>query len=116
MNLICLKHTKWSFLYDLNTGIRKKAGEKRIPQCNIRFADPQKLANPSQKGIQMKSNTQNAKIAAITEKTLIIGIDVGSECTMHALSTGEDMNSPESRSLSETRKKGSRRYGPGLRS
>ena len=27
----------------------------------------------------MKSNTQNAKIAAITEKTLIIGIDVGSE-------------------------------------
>ena len=100
MNLICLKHTKWSFLYDLNTGIRKKAGEKRIPQCNIRFADP----------------PQNAKIAAITEKTLIIGIDVGSECTMHALSTGEDMNSPESRSLSETRKKGSRRYGSGLRS
>lgn len=27
----------------------------------------------------MKSNTQNAKIAAITEKTLIVGIDVGSE-------------------------------------
>ncbi len=27
----------------------------------------------------MKSNTQNAKIAAVTEKTLIIGIDVGSE-------------------------------------
>lgn len=27
----------------------------------------------------MKSNTQNAKIAAITEKTLVIGIDVGSE-------------------------------------
>ena len=27
----------------------------------------------------MKSNTQNTKIAAITEKTLIIGIDVGSE-------------------------------------
>ncbi len=27
----------------------------------------------------MKSTTQNAKIAAITEKTLIIGIDVGSE-------------------------------------
>ena len=27
----------------------------------------------------MKSNTQNEKIAAITEKTLIIGIDVGSE-------------------------------------
>ena len=27
----------------------------------------------------MKSNTQNAKITAITEKTLIVGIDVGSE-------------------------------------
>ncbi len=27
----------------------------------------------------MKSNTQNSKIAAITEKTLIVGIDVGSE-------------------------------------
>ena len=27
----------------------------------------------------MKSTTQNTKIAAITEKTLIIGIDVGSE-------------------------------------
>ncbi len=27
----------------------------------------------------MKSTTQNAKIEAITEKTLIIGIDVGSE-------------------------------------
>ena len=27
----------------------------------------------------MNYNTQNAKIASITEKTLIIGIDVGSE-------------------------------------
>ena len=27
----------------------------------------------------MKSNTQNAKIKDITEKTLVIGIDVGSE-------------------------------------
>ena len=27
----------------------------------------------------MKSNTQNAKITAITEKTLVVGIDVGSE-------------------------------------
>ena len=27
----------------------------------------------------MNSNTQNAKIEAITEKTLVIGIDVGSE-------------------------------------
>ena len=27
----------------------------------------------------MKYNTQNAKIASITEKTLIVGIDIGSE-------------------------------------
>ena len=27
----------------------------------------------------MKSNTQNAKIETITEKTLVLGIDVGSE-------------------------------------
>ena len=27
----------------------------------------------------MKSNIQNAKIEAITEKTLVLGIDVGSE-------------------------------------
>ena len=27
----------------------------------------------------MKSNTQNAKIEAITEKTLVLGIDAGSE-------------------------------------
>lgn len=54
---------------------------KKIPQCNIRFADPNKLANPLQNRevSEMKSNTQNAKIAAITEKTLVIGIDVGSE-------------------------------------
>ena len=27
----------------------------------------------------MNNNTQNAKIAAITEKTLVVGIDIGSE-------------------------------------
>ena len=27
----------------------------------------------------MNSNTQNAKIKSITEKTLIVGIDIGSE-------------------------------------
>lgn len=27
----------------------------------------------------MNCNTQNAKIASITEKTLIVGIDIGSE-------------------------------------
>ena len=33
----------------------------------------------------MNYNTQNAKIASITEKTLIIGIDVGSETIARAL-------------------------------
>lgn len=33
----------------------------------------------SQRGIQMNSNTQNTKIKSITEKTLVVGIDVGSE-------------------------------------
>ena len=36
----------------------------------------------------MKYNTQNAKIASITEKTLIVGIDVGSETHFVVLSTG----------------------------
>ena len=55
--------------------------KEKIPQCNIKFADPDKLANPLQNRevSKMKSNTQNAKITAITEKTLIVGIDVGSE-------------------------------------
>jgi hypothetical protein len=55
--------------------------KEKIPQCNIRFADPPQFAKPLQDRdvSEMKSNTQNTKIAAITEKTLIIGIDVGSE-------------------------------------
>ena len=32
--------------------------------------------------------TQNAKIAQVTEKTLVIGVDVGSTATMPAPSTG----------------------------
>lgn len=39
----------------------------------------------------MKSNTQNAKIEAITEKTLVLGIDVGSE--MHYASKGQILRS-----------------------
>ena len=35
----------------------------------------------------MNYNTQNAKIASITEKTLIVGIDVGSE-THYAMAVG----------------------------
>lgn len=55
--------------------------KEKIPPCNIRFADTGKLAKPLQNRevSKMKSNTQNAKIAAITEKTMVIGIDVGSE-------------------------------------
>ena len=63
--------------------------KEKIPQCNIRFADPGKLANPLQNRevSNMKSNTQNAKITAITEKTLVVGIDVGSETHfVHAFS------------------------------
>lgn len=30
----------------------------------------------------MKFNTQKAKIEAIIERTLVLGIDVGSECTI----------------------------------
>ena len=33
----------------------------------------------------MKSNTQNAKIEAITEKTLVLGIDAEVKCTMPEL-------------------------------
>ena len=40
----------------------------------------------------MKSNTQNAKIEAVTENTLVVGIDVGSE----GLLTGGGSSSPES--------------------
>ena len=38
----------------------------------------------------MKSNTQNAKIEAITEKTLVLGIDVGMKRTMPELLITEE--------------------------
>ena len=43
----------------------------------------------------MNYNTQNAKIASITEKTLIIGIDVGVRRTMPEHFTGEITSIPE---------------------
>ena len=48
----------------------------------MRFADFDELVLQifkSQRGIYMNSNTQNTKIKSITEKTLVVGIDVGSE-------------------------------------
>ena len=52
----------------------------------------------------MNYNTQNAKIASITEKTLIIGIDVGSETHMQGLLAGAIMSTQRSRLLSVTMK------------
>ena len=89
--------------------------KEKIPQCNIRFADPGKLANPLQNRevSNMKSNTQNAKITAITEKTLVVGIDVGSETqNLRVLSVDGDTSSLENHLNSVTRKKGLRRSGP----
>ncbi len=54
--------------------------DEKIPQCKIRFADwaVGKILNHREVS-EMNCNTKNAKIAAITEKTLVVGIDVGSE-------------------------------------
>ena len=55
----------------------------------------------------MNYNTQNAKIASITEKTLIVGIDVGS-VTHYARAFDRRITSiPKSRWNSATQKKGS---------
>ena len=45
----------------------------------------------------MKSNTQNKKIEAITEKTLVIGIDVGSETYYARVFDYEVLNSLRNR-------------------
>lgn len=45
----------------------------------------------------MNCNTQNAKIASITEKTLIVGIDVGSETHLPGHLIGGTMNIQRSR-------------------
>ena len=52
----------------------------------------------------MNYNTQNAKIASITEKTLIVGIDVGSETHYARAFTGAIISTQKSRLLSVTMK------------
>ena len=52
----------------------------------------------------MNYNTQNAKIASITEKTLIVGIDVEVKSIMQGLLAGGIMSTQRSRLLSVTMK------------
>ncbi len=52
----------------------------------------------------MNYNTQNAKIASITEKTLIIGIDVEVKPIMQGLLARAIMSTQRSRLLSVTMK------------
>lgn len=53
--------------------------EKKILQSKIRLLTLSVSKNLiEQSDIQNEFNTQNAKIASITKKTLVIGIDVGS--------------------------------------
>ena len=61
----------------------------------------------------MKSTTQNTKIAAITEKTLIIGIDVGSETHFARAFNWRGYEYSKNHSDSAAPRKGSRRSGPG---
>ena len=52
----------------------------KIPQSTIRLLTGRLVKILLNKEVSiMKSNTQNTKIEAITEKTLVLGIDVGSE-------------------------------------
>ena len=52
----------------------------KIPQSKIRLLTGRLVTILLNREVStMKSNTQNAKIEAITEKTLVLGIDVGSE-------------------------------------
>ena len=52
----------------------------KIPQSTIRLLTGRLVKILLNREVStMKFNTQNAKIEAITEKTLVLGIDVGSE-------------------------------------
>ena len=52
----------------------------KIPQSTIRLLTGRLVKILLYREVSTKkSNTQNAKIEAITEKTLVLGIDVGSE-------------------------------------
>ena len=55
--------------------------DKKIPQSKIRLLTFGRLVKIlfNREVSKMNYNTQNAKIASITERTLIVGIDVGSE-------------------------------------
>ena len=54
-------------------GIPRKKVEKKIPQCKIRLLTLTRLVKIllNREVSKMNCNTQNAKIASITEKTLI---------------------------------------------
>lgn len=52
----------------------------KIPQSTIRLLTGRLVKILLYREVStMKSNTQNAKIESITEKTLVLGIDVGNE-------------------------------------
>ena len=55
--------------------------DKKIPQSKLRLLTLTRLVKIllNREVSKRNCNTQNAKIASITEKTLIVGIDVGSE-------------------------------------
>ena len=63
----------------------------------------------------MKSNTQNAKIKDITEKTLVIGIDVGSETHFARAFDWRGYEISRTPLAFSNTRKGSRRSGPGSR-
>ena len=52
----------------------------------------------------MNSITQNKKIEAITEKTLVVGIDIGSETHFARALTGEESSTQRNLSHSATMK------------
>lgn len=56
-----------------------KAGERTDTSIKIDLLPQQCWQNYSKEVSDMKCNTQNKKIAAITENSLVVGIDVGSE-------------------------------------
>ena len=55
--------------------------DKKIPKSKLRLLTLTRLVKIllNREVSKRNCNTQNAKIASITEKTLIVGIDVGSE-------------------------------------
>ena len=65
-------------MYNLNIGNSKKEGWEKILQCKIRLLTNRLVKILLNRTVsKMNYNTQNSKIASITERTLIIGMDVG---------------------------------------